>query len=405
MNPNWKRPLAVVLALLAMVRCTNGVFQGQTGGGNPGPTGLYRGFPNTPVYAIVVDSGSGDLYIGGAFTSVGGFATAGVARLRSDGFVDTTFVVSGSTNLEVRALETSGTKLLVGGEFTEIGGDSSEPYLTELTTNGVIQSVFGSPDGPVYAIKVDKSNNDFVFIGGDFSNYNATGVGNIIRIKTDVTLDTIYTANANVNNTVLVLTQQAAAPFNLYLGGAFDMQGGASAARHLRLDGTGSADAGYPTGGSAGFDNKVYSLIEFVDGGTTYVLAGGAYEMYGGSTSQRVTYLTDTNTSLNPYPSGFDGDVHVLRQYDVQYFYAGGEFDQYAGSNHFKIARVSTDTFADSGFVTGSGFDSDVFALETAAGRTVYVGGQFTSYNGNSTPNLVRLHSDGSVDTSFLPPE
>lgn len=48
-----------------------------------------------------------------------------------------------------------------------------------------------------------------------------------------------------------------------------------------------------------------------------------------------------------------------------------------------------------------TGFNGDVFTIATQSTGKIIVGGSFTSYNGSSVPRLCRLNSDGSLDTTF----
>ena len=53
-------------------------------------------------------------------------------------------------------------------------------------------------------------------------------------------------------------------------------------------------------------------------------------------------------------------------------------------------------------FVYGIGFDSTVFAIAIQSDNKILVGGSFTNYNGTGANFIVRLNSDGSIDTSFI---
>ena len=52
-------------------------------------------------------------------------------------------------------------------------------------------------------------------------------------------------------------------------------------------------------------------------------------------------------------------------------------------------------------FNTGSGFDSDVYAIAIQNGGKILIGGDFNDYSGVSANYIVRLNSDGSVDNTF----
>ncbi len=91
--------------------------------------------------AIILDSGK--LIVGGNFGSINGETYNGLARLNDDGTVDTTFpnlVVSGDGGASVNQISIlpgDGTRMVVAGNFVEIGG-KSRYNIAILTTDGVV---------------------------------------------------------------------------------------------------------------------------------------------------------------------------------------------------------------------------------------------------------------------------
>jgi uncharacterized delta-60 repeat protein len=53
------------------------------------------------------------------------------------------------------------------------------------------------------------------------------------------------------------------------------------------------------------------------------------------------------------------------------------------------------------GFNTGAGPDRTVYALASDAAGRIYIGGEFTSYNGAAAPALARLQPNGALDAGF----
>lgn len=71
--------------------------------------------------------------------------------------------------------------------------------------------------------------------------------------------------------------------------------------------------------------------------------------------------------------------------------YVGGDF---SGG----ILRLDPDGTLDPDFLVGSGFNGRVTSIVPLADGKVYVGGFFTTYQGENVSGLVRLNSDGSWD-------
>jgi len=92
--------------------------------------------------------------------------------------------------------------------------------------------------------------------------------------------------------------------------------------------------------------------------------------------------------------------------------YAGGLFTTYDGASANGIARLLPDGSPAVNFSIGDGFGNRpndpyptnyVFSLARATDGTtdIYVGGGFIFYQGNPSNGIVRLNSDGSLDTGF----
>jgi hypothetical protein len=66
------------------------------------------------------------------------------------------------------------------------------------------------------------------------------------------------------------------------------------------------------------------------------------------------------------------------------------------------ILKISEDLMWFPGYSPGTGFNNDVETLEyDAASGKLYVGGQFTSFNGTAANYICRLNADGTLDATF----
>ncbi len=82
----------------------------------------------------------------------------------------------------------------------------------------------------------------------------------------------------------------------------------------------------------------------------------------------------------------------------------GGTFTSVGDVELGGIARINADGTVDESFSVGSGIGGDspaVFEITVQTDGKILVGGPFETYNDVQSPALVRLNSDGSVDTSF----
>ena len=113
----------------------------------------------------------------------------------------------------------------------------------------------------------------------------------------------------------------------------------------------------------------------------------------------------DVVHSYGAYP-GFNDVVNdIVIQPDGKSIYVG-KFTKYQGRSCNRIVRLNTDGSIDSSFSIGTGFGSNTnTSVETVTLQPdgkVLVGGGFSSYQSISAPTLIRLNSDASIDNSFV---
>ncbi|MES2559650.1 MAG: T9SS type A sorting domain-containing protein [Bacteroidota bacterium] len=129
----------------------------------------------------------GKLIIAGSFSAVNGVASGRIARLHTNGSVDATFNAGAGANSNIRnlAIQHNTGKIYIGGDFTTVNG-VSQPRIARLLSNGLLDSAFPvgtGVNGTVYSIRIQHDGN--VIIGGNFSQYNGITVGKIVRLIGD----------------------------------------------------------------------------------------------------------------------------------------------------------------------------------------------------------------------------
>lgn len=97
--------------------------------------------------------------------------------------------------------------------------------------------------------------------------------------------------------------------------------------------------------------------------------------------------------------NGFVGDI--VEQSDGKLVIVGN-FTTINGTSAGRIARLNANGSLDSTFnLEGVGFDSNAFVLKVLSDGSFLVGGQFTTFSGTSVSRLVKLNSNGSLNTAF----
>ena len=350
---------------------------------------------NNVARSLVLDS-NGKLYVGGDFTTYKGTTENYIIRLNTDGTKDTAFDNTGlSSAVRVLAVD-SNNKLYVGGAFTSYKSVPAN-YLTYLNSDGTVDYTFNTEDGfnsTVYALALDS--NGKLYVGGAFTTYKGTTENYIIRLNPDGTKDTGFDNSTGFNNPVWSL--QLDSNGKLYVGGQFTTYKGTTENRIIRLNSDGTKDTGFDN--STGFNSTVYSLL-LDSSGKLYV--GGAFSSYKGTTANRIIRLNSDGTKDTAFDNstGFNTDVEILLLDSNGKLYVGGEFTTYKGNTENYIIRLNTDGTKDTGFDNSTGFNSPVNALALDSNGKLYVGGLFTTYKGTTETRIIRLNSDGTKDTGF----
>jgi len=152
-----------------------------------------------------------------------------------------------------------------------------------------------------------------------------------------------------------------------------------------------------------GFNNIVLSSLIQPDG---KIVTGGLYTQYDGVSENYAVRLNSNgfkDTSFN-IGSGFNDWVRTVHYQPDTKIVIGGEFTAFTGTAEGRLIRLNSDGSKDTSFNIETGFNSTSgFGVLRVAqyGTSLYVGGGFTTFTGQTNNKLIRLNSDGSKDTSF----
>ena len=136
------------------------------------------------------------------------------------------------------------------------------------------------------------------------------------------------------------------------------------------------------------------------------LIVGGYYTTYQGVSANRIVRL-NTDFSIDDtfdYGTGFNAEVNQVQIQSDGKILVGGNFTQYNGTARNRIIRLETDGSIDTTFGIGTGFNATVWAITIQSDGKILVGGDFTQYSGSSRSKIVRLNTNGSIDTTFTSP-
>ena len=193
------------------------------------------------VRSIVVQE-DGKILVGGSFTIYQGTTRKYIVRLNSDGSYDTSFNIGTGLNGTVFSLAVQGDgKILVGGSFTSYQG-TARNYIARLNSDGSLDTSFAIGTGfnsSVLSIAVQGDGK--ILVGGYFTSYQGTTRNRIARLNSDGSLDTSFNIGTGFNNDVYTLAVQVDG--KILVGGQFISYQGTTRDRILRLNSNGDEDA------------------------------------------------------------------------------------------------------------------------------------------------------------------
>ena len=240
----------------------------------------------------------GKLIVVGSFTTYNGTTVNRVARLNTNGSLDTSFNAGTASPSRLRdvVIQADG-KVIIGGDFSTFNG-AAKNRIVRLNTNGSIDDSYNIGTGPLNNVWTMALQNDGkLIIGGEFQAYNGVGRNRIARINTDGTLDTTFTIGTGANSNVMSLLPQSNG--KIYIGGSFTTFNGIARGEMARLNSDGSLDTTVTIGN--GFNSWVKSIAEQPDG---KLLIGGVFTTYDGTTKNRILRLIPSALSNEDF--GFE---------------------------------------------------------------------------------------------------
>ena len=355
-------------------------------------------------------SGS-QMVIAGSFTSYRGIQRNGVARVNSDGTLDATFSPGQAANGKVwSVLVQPDNKIVIGGEFTTYNGLTAN-HVARLNTDGTLDTTFNASNiitGPVYAMALPATGP--LFFGSHVSNGSTNEDDNVLNLgsRTAGTLMVnyvltnppdqmqVYYGDTNVAAGTGVLLLDTGSMTNLL--GNFAVPFGT-------INGftTNIITIVMNPGGSTNASPVLWSYNAYIPG-QTGLLIGGNFNVAGQTYANIAELNADgsLNTSFSP-STGPDNSVLSLAWQADNKVIAGGAFKRVSGVSFNRLARLNADGSLDANFYIGTGADNTVnsITLQTVSGL-IYIGGPFTSINGTHRLGFARLNADGTVDTTFL---
>jgi uncharacterized delta-60 repeat protein len=311
------------------------------------------------IHSVAVQP-DGKVLIGGMFAGINGASRIRLARLNADGTLDTNFVAtvtsSGSSFITVNhlALQTNA-QIVIAGWFDIVNG-APHTNIARLNSNGTLDSGFvAGIDSPPNALALQSDGR--VLIGGAFSTVNGLPRDHLACLNTNGTLDTNFVANVDGNVDSFALQPDG----KLLIGGGFNTVNNQSRHHIARLNPDGSLDGVFQNGMTGA--NDYVACVAYDPGGK--VLVGGQFTAVNSAGHTNVARL-NTNGSLDTnFLANVDSSIELLLvQPDSRVIIEGNYFSTVDGRSRNRIARLQNSSAP---LIGPASLSAGVFSFDVAA--------------------------------------
>lgn len=367
---------------------------------------VTRAFQGDGAFAIALQA-DGRILVGGNFRYNNG-TQRDLARLNADGTLDTSFIQPttgiGANNVRALAVQPDG-KILVGG--TGFNGSSvatTRQAFWRLNADGTVDTSYGDPNipssGTINALVLQPDGSMIAVGGANFLGQTPE----VMRITTNGTRDTGFTDILPPGSFVQLARQ---ADGKIIVVGNFQITNPAMRNGIVRLNTDGTLDTSFSTSGSTGQIRAISAVGLQADGKAVPV---GRFDNFDGSPAEDYLRLNADGSRDASFVSnsvGYYGRVYgLVRQPDGKVLAAigsdGGNETKVNGVRINGIVRFNQDYSVDTTFVPPFTRSSNVLNLALQADGKLLISGNL-NINAN-TFSLLRLNSNGSLDTGFTPP-
>jgi uncharacterized delta-60 repeat protein len=335
--------------------------------------------------------------IAGAFTSIQGALRGGIARLNTNGLLDTSFMngLAGANNFVwTVALQADG-KPVIGGFFSAVNG-AARNCVARLNTDGSLDNTFlnglAGANGAVYSVAAQPDGK--VLIAGNFTSVNQTARNYIARLNADGSLDNSF-LNGLAGGDTAVFCMRLQADGKILIGGWFTLINGVGRNHVARLNSDGSLDNSF-LNNLPGADGRVWSMALQPD---NRILIGGDFLIVNGAILNHIARLNTNGTVDNFVAStGMNDSIWAITVQGDGKILAGGQFTSVLGISLNSLARFTPDGLLDGSFLNGSaGPNGTVRAIGIQSDGKTLIGGQFTMVNSTPRSYLARLLESSSA--------
>ena len=378
------------------------------------------GISNGSIFQLLIGNDY-KLYLGGSFGSYSNISGADYIIATSlNGTYDSTFDVNPKPNNNVYSItEQSNGKIIVAGAFTTIGGVNSS-YLARLNTDGSVDTSFNNGNIPIINNKVFRKDcmvvdsQDRIYVGGIFTSAGSNSAKGLVRLLPDGTYDSTFDTTigfSNSSNYRDIQTIRILSDGKILVVGQFNLYNDITRNYIAKLNLDGTIDESFLH--TTGANSSLFTAAELTDGS---ILLGGAFTQYNGTPANKLVKVDSNGNIDNTFdigagPVASSGNplvTGILVQPSGKIILAiSNNADTWDGVTADVVIRLNSDGSRDTTWNSGGiGFEDSefnipaVYDLVPQINGNIIFAGRFTSYNGVPHDNLVKLTADGDLISS-----
>lgn len=305
-------------------------------------------------------------------------------------------------------------KILIGGVFTSINGEPRN-LIARLHSDGTLESTntFNPQIDSGYAVSAIIVQHDGrILLAGNFNSIEGQPSGNIARLYPDGLREKPNTFNPGSGADNIVGAMALQVDGKIVIGGFFSRFNGQSRSAIARLNSNGTLEsaAAFQVGTGIGGVVPLVRSIAIQDNGS--ILVGGYFDTVNGQPRTNIARLLphgavegiSTFDVRNGIPG--NGVDSIALQPDGKIL-VGGSFLAVNNETRKGIARLhangiveGVDEFRIGDGVGDSGGDNNVYSIALQADGKILLGGAFTSMSDQPRQGIARLQPDGTVEST-----
>jgi uncharacterized delta-60 repeat protein len=360
---------------------------------------FHSGIAEGDVVNFMLLQPNNQLIIGGTFKKYGRTKVNQIARINSNGTLDTTFnaTIGANGSITKAAIEPMG-KIIIIGNFTQYN-NVNKNGIARLNTNGQLDLTFNYTD----TIKHEPTNlalqNNGKLIVTFTDNYEKNNL--LVRLNTNGEVDPSFMAESRLGILNFISLHAIAIQPNgkIIIGGSVASGVDSIHAYCKRINTDGSTDGTF----NPGAKSTVINTISIQSNGK--IILSGFYKNnsiqkpYSINTLERIdadgsndvtliNYRATEGVEFNNYTTSIQSDGKII---------LGGTFRHPQSG----ITRLNSDGAVDIHFNEVTGANGRISTLVKQSNGKFLIAGSFSSYNGVGCKRFTRINADGSLDTKF----